>query len=421
MAWEMMPDHTLHGIQAGVPWAQGGPSAHHDVSASAARVEALQQAALNAANMGVAQEGNLFGSPEAMPHGAYWNRQYVGKIRSFNQQKGFGFIDCQDTLRMFGRDVFVHRNQIAESGLHIGQDVLFEVELNESGQPQARRLQLFTAPGSESAIWASYAEGQRPPKGASLGSSSNFGACMPPRQGASCGSANSGGEQDRQSGANARSRDVTLDERKVAEPLEEMLWKSSGPANMWEIIEQHGHLFGKSHVTIALYHIGLCRYYQGGRSHESLTSALVDRLVLFSPSEFSASEASRVLWALAGLEELRGHQKAHNFAVQLAEEAEQRLEEFSTTQMVRLVTSLTKLVKGPGEDELLGRLITSFSDYVLGSGLMPRFPPEEMRVWTVFLESLSTKSGAGQGTRDSSGGDKRIDRQAPMLGRRGKC
>merc|ERR1719456_2162199 len=60
-----------------------------------------------------------------------WRPQYKGRIRSFSDQKGFGFIDCADTLRAFGRDVFIHRFQMAEHDLKVGQEVIFEVELNK--------------------------------------------------------------------------------------------------------------------------------------------------------------------------------------------------------------------------------------------------------------------------------------------------
>lgn len=39
-------------------------------------------------------------------------------------------------MQQFGRDVFVHKFQLQESGAWAGQDVFFEVELNKSGQPQ---------------------------------------------------------------------------------------------------------------------------------------------------------------------------------------------------------------------------------------------------------------------------------------------
>jgi cold shock protein len=54
-----------------------------------------------------------------------------GKVKWFNEQKGFGFIERAD-----GDDVFVHFREIASTGfksLEDGQSVEFEVEQGEKG------------------------------------------------------------------------------------------------------------------------------------------------------------------------------------------------------------------------------------------------------------------------------------------------
>lgn len=60
-----------------------------------------------------------------------------GKVRWFNPEKGFGFIDRGD-----GKDIFVHYSQIQEEGyktLEEGQEVEFEVFLSDRGL-QARNV-----------------------------------------------------------------------------------------------------------------------------------------------------------------------------------------------------------------------------------------------------------------------------------------
>lgn len=55
----------------------------------------------------------------------------VGKVRWFNADKGFGFIDRGD-----GKDIFVHYSQIQEDGyktLEEGQSVEFEIFQSERG------------------------------------------------------------------------------------------------------------------------------------------------------------------------------------------------------------------------------------------------------------------------------------------------
>jgi len=185
------------------------------------------------------------------------------------------------------------------------------------------------------------------------------------------------------------------DMRPTPEPIELMLRKCTGSADMWELIEQYGHSFGKKQVVAALYQLGLCREYERRTIHASLTNALLDRLVLFPAKDLTADEAAHVLWAFATLEEVHSHQNAHRFAMALAQEASKRHHEFSPNLMASFVTSLTRLIRSPEEDDLVGKITTNFSDYALGSGALPRFPPEELRIWTSFLQEVSAPSYPG--------------------------
>ncbi len=57
-----------------------------------------------------------------------------GKVKWFNENKGYGFIEQED-----GADVFVHFSAISQEGfktLSEGEDVEFEVTQGEKG-PQA--------------------------------------------------------------------------------------------------------------------------------------------------------------------------------------------------------------------------------------------------------------------------------------------
>ncbi|OHD63385.1 MAG: cold-shock protein [Spirochaetes bacterium RBG_13_51_14] len=54
-----------------------------------------------------------------------------GKVKWFNEKKGFGFLSHDD-----GTDLFVHHSGIAGSGfkvLHEGDRVEFEIEQGEKG------------------------------------------------------------------------------------------------------------------------------------------------------------------------------------------------------------------------------------------------------------------------------------------------
>eukprot|EP00747_Dinoflagellata_sp_TGD_P169647 gnl/TRDRNA2_/TRDRNA2_199154_c0_seq1.p1 gnl/TRDRNA2_/TRDRNA2_199154_c0~~gnl/TRDRNA2_/TRDRNA2_199154_c0_seq1.p1 ORF type:complete len:323 (-),score=86.48 gnl/TRDRNA2_/TRDRNA2_199154_c0_seq1:132-1100(-) len=76
--------------------------------------------------------------PMAMASAASAGR-YRGKIKSFNTEKGFGFIDCPQAHAEYNRDVFVHKSQMGD--LQVGAPVSFSVEMNQKGMPQAKDLQ----------------------------------------------------------------------------------------------------------------------------------------------------------------------------------------------------------------------------------------------------------------------------------------
>ncbi|HBH86213.1 MAG TPA: cold-shock protein [Syntrophaceae bacterium] len=61
-----------------------------------------------------------------------------GKVKWFNEKKGFGFIECDE-----GIDVFVHFSAIQDNGfktLYEGQRVRFDVEKGPKG-PSAHNVQ----------------------------------------------------------------------------------------------------------------------------------------------------------------------------------------------------------------------------------------------------------------------------------------
>jgi len=66
------------------------------------------------------------------------DKRFEGVVKSFNAQKGFGFIECEELKEMFGNDVFLHHSQL---GSHeVGEPVSFSVFLNKESKPQGMEL-----------------------------------------------------------------------------------------------------------------------------------------------------------------------------------------------------------------------------------------------------------------------------------------
>mmetsp|Transcript_7474 Transcript_7474/g.17720 ORF Transcript_7474/g.17720 Transcript_7474/m.17720 type:complete len:430 (+) Transcript_7474:110-1399(+) len=61
--------------------------------------------------------------------------EHIGKVKSFSEKTGYGFIECADTFEKHGRDVYLS-SKVAK-GLYVGQEVFFNISLNGSGMPVA--------------------------------------------------------------------------------------------------------------------------------------------------------------------------------------------------------------------------------------------------------------------------------------------
>eukprot|EP00929_Paragymnodinium_shiwhaense_P105882 TRINITY_DN70944_c0_g1_i1.p1 TRINITY_DN70944_c0_g1~~TRINITY_DN70944_c0_g1_i1.p1 ORF type:complete len:444 (+),score=87.13 TRINITY_DN70944_c0_g1_i1:52-1383(+) len=61
---------------------------------------------------------------------------YVGRLKSFSNSAGFGFIACHQSMEQYGTDVFIHKNFITKPW-NVGRPVEFAVQVNQRGQPQA--------------------------------------------------------------------------------------------------------------------------------------------------------------------------------------------------------------------------------------------------------------------------------------------
>jgi len=63
---------------------------------------------------------------------------YIGTIKNFDEEKGWGFIDCAEAQKVYGRDVYVHAREFDEGiKLGNGDSVLFQMTMGLDGRPAA--------------------------------------------------------------------------------------------------------------------------------------------------------------------------------------------------------------------------------------------------------------------------------------------
>lgn len=74
---------------------------------------------------------------------------YSGLIKSWNEQTGYGFIECPETHTLYQRDVFMKRQEFEISGASVGMRVNFQVDTNNpQGNPRAANVTVDgVAPG----------------------------------------------------------------------------------------------------------------------------------------------------------------------------------------------------------------------------------------------------------------------------------
>merc|ERR1711959_319227 len=72
-------------------------------------------------------------------------KRYTGRIKSYNAEKGYGFLDSDEAKQVYGRDVFLHKAHLGD--FDVNAIVTFQVEMNKQGMPQARELQASSGKG----------------------------------------------------------------------------------------------------------------------------------------------------------------------------------------------------------------------------------------------------------------------------------
>jgi len=84
-----------------------------------------------AVNVQVLPQGSF--SAEGIP-----GTLYMGTIKSFNSEKGWGFVTSDETEQIFGKDLFLHKREVSpDMEPAAGMEVQFFVQLSVGGRPEA--------------------------------------------------------------------------------------------------------------------------------------------------------------------------------------------------------------------------------------------------------------------------------------------
>merc|ERR1712217_27984 len=81
--------------------------------------------------------------PDAFGVDGTSGKQYRGSVKSFREERGWGFIAGDEVLEVFGKDIFLSRRELGSQVASVGAQVSFSVAIDSyDGQPQAKEVAL---------------------------------------------------------------------------------------------------------------------------------------------------------------------------------------------------------------------------------------------------------------------------------------
>merc|ERR1719305_1132339 len=85
--------------------------------------------------------GSPMGGPMGGPMGSS-ERWFVGIVKNYSTEKGWGHIGCDETQSLYGRDVFVSRNTIpGQATIFPGDQLRFTVRVQDKG-PATEKVEI---------------------------------------------------------------------------------------------------------------------------------------------------------------------------------------------------------------------------------------------------------------------------------------
>merc|ERR1719189_2528432 len=71
---------------------------------------------------------------EDMEHVDLEAKVWAGSVKSFNQDKGWGHIECAETFKYFGKDIFLLKSQLPGPASTIGKGTCVNFRITDNGR-----------------------------------------------------------------------------------------------------------------------------------------------------------------------------------------------------------------------------------------------------------------------------------------------
>lgn len=110
----------------------------------------------------MAQKGPQAQSVSILPPGSFAangqeGTRFVGQIKKYNAEKGWGFVTSSDIQHLFGKDIFLHKRELGEAPPPVeGQQVEFSVDIGQSGKLEAKAVALSPYDGAAAGEQGAY-------------------------------------------------------------------------------------------------------------------------------------------------------------------------------------------------------------------------------------------------------------------------
>lgn len=114
----------------------------------------VEAGSLVAFNVAMTPKGPQAAEVTLLPAGAFSTGGepgglYQGIVKSFKEEKGWGFATSDDIQKIFGKDIFLHRRELKEQVVKAGDAISFSVEQGPGGQLEAKHVTVEGSGGGE--------------------------------------------------------------------------------------------------------------------------------------------------------------------------------------------------------------------------------------------------------------------------------